>query len=128
MATEGFNHLKDCRHGRMLYNVNDAYVGRSLDLYGEYCEGEIELFKQLVRPGDVVIEVGANIGAHTVWLARATSPGGAVIAFEPQRLAFQTLCANLALNDIVNALAYQQACGRKPGYIFVPVLDPTTLQ
>ena len=30
------------RHGRMLYNVNDIYVGRSLDLYGEYSEGETD--------------------------------------------------------------------------------------
>src|SRR6476620_7891408 len=113
MSTEGFNRLKDCRYGRMLYNINDTFVGRLLDRYGEYSEGEIDLFKQIVRPGDVVIEVGANIGAHTVWFARNTWPGGAVIAFEPQRLVFQTLCANLALNDIVNALVYQQACGRK---------------
>ena len=31
-----FNQLKECRHGWMLYNVNDKYVGRSLDLYGEH--------------------------------------------------------------------------------------------
>ncbi len=34
----------DARHGRMLYNPNDTYVGRSLDLYGEFSEGEVELF------------------------------------------------------------------------------------
>src|SRR5687768_6606900 len=84
-----FNRLKDCRYGRMLYNVNDLYVGRSLDLYGEFSEGEVEVFRQLVRPGDLVMDVGANVGAHTVWFAKAVGPGGVVLAFEPQRLVFQ---------------------------------------
>src|SRR2546421_9260159 len=91
-----FNRMKRCRHGYMLYNVHDQYIGRSLDRYGEYSEGEIELFSQLIKPNDVVIDVGANIGAHTLWFAQRTLPDGIVIAFEPQRLVFQTLCANMA--------------------------------
>src|SRR5262245_2266954 len=98
MVNDGFNRLKNCRHGRMLYNINDRFIGASLHAYGEYSEEEIDLFKQIVRAGDIVIEVGANIGAHTVWFSKETAQGGGrVVAFEPQRLVFQTLCANLAL-------------------------------
>ena len=124
-TTEGFNRLKDCRHGRMLYNVHDMYVGRSLELYGEFSEGETQLFGQIVRPGDLVIEVGANIGAHTVWFARQTAPRGGVIAIEPQRIVFQVLCANVALNSLANVLTMQKACGEENGSIVVPMLDPT---
>ena len=53
-----------------MYLLNDAYIGRSLDVYGEYSEGEIDLFRQLLRPGDVAIDAGANIGALTVGMAR----------------------------------------------------------
>src|SRR5579862_896137 len=102
-----FNRLKDCRHGRMLFNVNDQYVGRSLDLYGEYSEGEIDFFKQVVQPGDTVLEIGANIGSHTVFFAKAVGREGTVQAFEPQRLIFQTLCANIALNNLENVKTYQ---------------------
>ncbi len=119
-----FNRLKQCRHGHMLYNVNDAYVGRSFDLYGEYSEGEIDLFRTFVQPEQVVVEVGANIGAITVFLAKHVGPRGLVVAVEPQRLVYQTLCANLALNSIVNALCYQQASGAHAGSIRVPSLDP----
>jgi FkbM family methyltransferase len=77
-----------------------------------------------VRPGDIVVEVGANIGAHTIHLAQLTGQAGAVIAFEPQRLVFQTLCANVALNSIINVQAYQSAVGEKPGCLHVPRLDP----
>jgi FkbM family methyltransferase len=108
----------------MLYNVNDTVVGRSLDIYGEYSEGEIDLFRAYVRPAQVVVEVGANIGAHTVFLAKHVGSQGLVVAIEPQRLVFQTLCANLALNSIANVVCSQQASGAQAGTIHVPPLDP----
>ncbi len=120
-----FNRQKACRHGQMLYNVNDMYIGRSLDLYGEFSEGEVELFRQIVQPGQTVIEVGANIGAHTVFLAQRVGPQGMVLAFEPQRILFQTLCANIALNSIPNVVCLQHAVGAAQGSIKVPPLDHT---
>jgi FkbM family methyltransferase len=118
-----FNKQRDCRYGRMLFNQHDIYIGRSLDAYGEFSEGEVELFRQVVQEGSVVVEVGANIGVHTLFFARQVGPNGAVIAFEPQRVVFQTLCANMALNSVTNCQCYQQAVGAQPGEICVPVLD-----
>ncbi len=120
-----FNRLKACRYGQMLYNSNDTYIGRSFDLYGEWSEGEVEFFRQAVQPGQCVIEVGANIGAHTVFLAQQVGPKGVVLAFEPQRIVFQTLCANMALNNIPNVVCFQQAAGSQHGFIKVPPLDYT---
>ena len=115
--------LKICRHGPMLFLFTDRYVGRSLDLYGEYSEAEIALFRQILKPEQVVLEVGANMGAHTVFLANAVGPNGAVHALEPQRLLFQVLNANLALNSLSNVWAYNVAAGRNPGRAGVPRLD-----
>jgi FkbM family methyltransferase len=120
---EPFNRLKPCRHGLLLYNIHDMYIGRSLDLYGEFSEGEIELFGQFLKPGMVAVEVGANIGAHTVFLAQRVGPTGHVLAFEPQRVVYQTLCANLALNSITNVRAWNAAVGAAAGEIVVPSLD-----
>jgi FkbM family methyltransferase len=119
-----FNGLTICRHGPMLYNRNDQYVGASLRKYGEFSPGESDVFKAFIRPGDVVVEVGANIGAHTVELSRLVVPGGAVHAFEPQRVVFQTLCANVALNGCMNVFTHQAAIGAAPGEILVPFLPP----
>ena len=120
---EAFNRLKVCRHGQMLYNVNDTYIGRSLDLYGEYSEGEIDLFRQIIQSGSLVVEIGANIGAHTLFLAQHVGRKGVVLAYEPQRILFQTLCANMALNSVPNVACLHQAVGSAPGIIVVPAID-----
>jgi len=119
-----FNHLKHCRHGQFLFNVNDRFIGKSLDLYGEWKEAEIQLFRHIIKPGHVVLDVGSNIGPHTLFFAQAVGLEGAVFAFEPQRLFFQTLCANMALNQVVRAYCYHAAVGETPGSIPVPVRMP----
>ena len=115
--------MKACRHGTMMYLANDQFIGRSLDLYGEFSEGEIEGFAQILKPGMVAVDVGANIGAHTVYFAAAVGPTGAVIAFEPQRPIFQILCGNLALNGHTHVYAHLAALGRSPGTIKVPPIN-----
>jgi FkbM family methyltransferase len=122
--TAPFNRLKACRYGTLLYNINDRYIGQALDLYGEYSEGEVVLFRRIVRPGDIVLDVGANLGAHTIFFSTAVGPRGAVLAFEPQRLVFQALCANMALNNVTNTVCYWTALTDAPGVMSVPVIDP----
>src|SRR4051812_26232890 len=119
----GFNEVRMCNTGPMLYNRHDIYVGGSLAKYGEFSVAEQEVFAQMVRPGSVVVEVGANIGAHTVLLARLVGRDGEVHAFEPQRIVFQALCANLALNQCTNVFAKQMAVGASNGTIAVPAAD-----
>lgn len=110
------------RHGPMLALPGDAFVTRCLEVYGEFSPGERTLLEQLVAHGTVVVEVGANIGAHTVNLARACAPGP-LYAFEPQQRVFQILCANLVLNGIDNVVASPDACGAEPGEAMIPHLD-----
>lgn len=109
----GLYRLVDGRHGRFLANPNDVYIGRALIEYGEFSELESRLILQLCPEDGVVAEVGANIGAHTVAIARKVGPTGGVYAFEPQPIVFQNLCANLALNSLTNVHAYNKACGAR---------------
>lgn len=105
------NCLVKGRHGWFLANRLDRYLGGALLRYGEYGEIELSLLCSLVAPGDCVIEVGANIGSHTVGLARAVGPAGSVIAIEPQPAIFRILCANLALNGLSNVITHACGCG-----------------
>jgi FkbM family methyltransferase len=116
----GHARLVQSRHGYLLHNVHDIYIGRSIATYGEYSEGEVGLFAQICGPGDLVVEAGSNIGAHTVPLAQMVSPGGYVYAFEPQRSVYQILCANVALNSLSNVRAYQLALASEAGSAYIP--------
>jgi FkbM family methyltransferase len=115
--------LKLCRPGFVMFNPKDRFIGRSFDLYGEFSELEAQLFRQIVKPGMVVLDVGANIGAHTLDFARSVGPGGLVIAIEPQRVLYQMLCGNLALNRIAHVRALNAGAGRAVGRAGVPRLD-----
>lgn len=121
----GFNELALCRGGPRVYNKHDVYVGGSLAKYGEFSVSETDLFERIVRKGEIVVEVGANIGAHTVDLANMVGPTGQIYAFEPQRIVFQTLCANIAINQLTNVFAYQAGVGSDVGSISVPYLPPS---
>ena len=116
-------HLENTRYGKLFANKNDLYIGQALVEYGEYCEFELMFIKQLVQSGNVVVEIGANIGAMTVPLAQTVGPEGRVFAFEPQPVVFQNLCANLAMNGLQNVVAYNKACGDQLGYTFFPDID-----
>lgn len=115
--------LAPTRYGSMLFPVGDIWVGRSLATYGEYSESEVMLFRQLVRPGDTVVEAGANIGALTVPLARLVGEGGRLYAFEPQAPIHQVLSANLLINGLRHVHAERAALGTGPGTINVPFVD-----
>jgi len=119
----GFNKLVRGRHGIFVANENDMYIGRALIAYGEFSELEWTLLQRYCRPGNVVVEVGANIGAHTVTIARAVGAAGRVVAIEPQPAVFQALCANLALNCVLNVDALNIGCAESARTLAVPALD-----
>jgi FkbM family methyltransferase len=70
----------------------------SIYLLGSFEPGTMQAYKRLVKPGDTVIDIGANIGAHTLTLAKLVGPSGRVIAFEPTAFAFEKLRKNMMLN------------------------------
>lgn len=116
--------LVDARHGRFLVNPNDQYIGASMIAYGEWGEAEVRLFLSLLKPADTAVEVGSNIGAHTVPISKAVGNAGLVHAFEPQRLIHQMLNANLALNDCLNVHAHLAAVSNKPGVAEICSIPP----
>jgi len=70
----------------------------SIYLLGAFEKSTVATLRQLVKPGDVAFDIGANIGAHTLGLAKSVGVNGKVYAFEPSDFAFVKLRANLALN------------------------------
>lgn len=116
----------ETRFGRMFTLQGDTVIGRSLRIYGEFAGDEVDSILALTRRGDHVLDLGANIGFHTLALASCVGPQGRVTAIEPQRHCFQLLCANVTLNQLPHVHCLRAAVGDQPGTCAVPVLDPAS--
>ena len=128
--------------GTISFFADDEYIGRALSADGGYSPQECEFLCRLVGAGDCVVEIGANIGAITVPLARAVGMSGRVLAFEPQPESFALLERNVhdnGLSEIV--MTNSSALAAAPGKSAMPllaelghrnygnvVLDPTASQ
>jgi FkbM family methyltransferase len=71
----------------------------------------LERLVSIVKPGDVVYDVGANMGLHAVFLAQAVGDSGQVIAFEPELHYCERLRGNAALNGVRNIRISTMALG-----------------
>lgn len=114
----------ETRYGRMLVLTNDRYMGSAFVRYGEYSEAEVALWRQFLPDDAVCCDVGANIGAHTVALARLC-PKGVVFAWEPLPTLYRMLVANVALNGLTHVSPIHAALGDSTGVTKVPGIDYT---
>ena len=72
--------------------------------------------RQRVRPGDCCLDVGAHIGAYALQLARWCSPGGRVIAFEPNPATAAVLRRHVRMNDFDSTIVVEpSALGKSEG-------------
>jgi FkbM family methyltransferase len=94
------------RDGRVFHVLaEDLSVTPTLALYGEW-EPHVEaLLRQILRPGQRVVEAGANVGYHTVGMAASIGRAGRLDSFEPvpelRRLIELNLLANGVLDRVI---------------------------
>lgn len=79
-----------------------------------YEPATLSLFDRVLRPGDTVVDVGANLGLMTLHAALRVGPTGTVVAIEPHPFCFRRLVRNVALNDLGNVRPVQVAAGAVP--------------
>ena len=100
----------------------DRYLSRRLRAEGIWEPYETALLLACLQPGDVFVDVGANIGYYPVIAATVVGADGAVLAFEPEPDNFRLLCANLRLNrcgDQVRAFAAGLADHTHAGQLYL---------
>lgn len=95
----GRNMRTVCHRGGFRWDLDlNEGIDLCIYLFGAY-EGPVRNnYRPLIKPGAVIFDIGANIGAHALPFAEAAGEGGRVYAFEPTDFAFAKLCRNLALN------------------------------
>lgn len=103
--------------------TSEDYIGRVLRESGRFYELEfLESLAELVRPGETVVDVGANIGNHTVFLARHC--GCRVISYEPAPNTAATLRRNIARNMIEDQVEVRErALGSRHGAMVIDSYD-----
>lgn len=90
----------DWRFGAIELPAADRYIRPAIEITGEYSGAEIDLYQALLAPGDVAVDVGANIGVFSIAMALAVGPAGRVLAFEPQPPIHEILERNLARHGL----------------------------
>lgn len=83
-----------------LYSVDDDPIGRALAAYGQWAHAEINLLLAFVGLDSTVVDIGANVGTHSLAFGRRVGPHGAVHAFELQRQVFALLERNMTTYDV----------------------------
>jgi FkbM family methyltransferase len=81
--------------------------------YGYYEYAVRSLIKGLVNPGDVVLDIGGNIGYLACIAAQKTQSKGQVIVFEPNPEMIALINRNVSLNKYTNVSSVCAAVGEK---------------
>ncbi len=103
--------------GSYLTLAADNTIGATIVRTGIWAPKDVAFFRTVVRPGMTVLDVGANIGHHTVLYSSLVGPTGRVIAFEPQSVIFQLLAGNVAINGCENTSVVQSCVGEGEGTV-----------
>ena len=93
--------------------VYDYVVSNFIRKEGTYEPMELEVFRNLIKEGDVMCDIGSHVGSYSIPLAFHVGPSGRVHAFEPFRVVFQLLTGNVAINGLANFYTHNVALGEK---------------
>lgn len=117
------------RNGQTFDVDTSSYLEWVLWVYGEYEPDTEAIIRRYLRPGDVAIDVGANIGIHTMPMSEAVGPQGVVLAVEPLPSVRDRLERNLSLNRATNVRVIAQAASDREGsaLLYPPRADAANL-
>ena len=126
LARSGVFAAAMARRGDLTFSLTDAgermrvpasfrYTSLTAYLLRDWVEPELRELHQLLRPGDVFIDVGANVGLFTLKGARLVGSRGRVLALEPSATAYAELKDNLALNLFATVTPIMAAASNEDG-------------
>jgi FkbM family methyltransferase len=103
----------DYDQGLRLHIDTQSFCEWYIYFYGAFRPRVSALLNEILHPGSVAFDIGANIGMHSVIMANRCGPSGRVVSFEPDPHPYARLCANLRLNGFTFAETHQLALSSK---------------
>lgn len=98
----------------VIYSLkDDNYIGNVITTTGNYEAYETSIILENIKKGDIVVDVGANIGFHTLLFADKVGPEGKVYTFEPDPISYKILLQNIQANHFKNIIAKPLAISNK---------------
>lgn len=97
----------------------NTWVGAQIIYLGEYEDHIKKIFQKNIFSGNTVLDIGANIGFHTLFFSNLVGNKGSVIAFEPVVSNFKMLTENINSNKLNNISALNVALGHKNEVIYI---------
>ena len=88
----------------------------------------VNLVKNEIKKGDVVIDIGAHIGYYTVLFAKLVGPEGKVFAFEASPTNFEILKKNISVNGYKNVILNNKAVSDKNGKLTLYITGRTSTE
>jgi FkbM family methyltransferase len=92
-------------YNKMLVDTRDLLIAPWLLIHGEWEPEETELVKKLIKPGDVFVDVGANLGYYTLLAVRVGASHA--YAFEAQPSTYELLGKNVIINWMTKFVTYE---------------------
>jgi FkbM family methyltransferase len=112
--------------GSLLSVRLDEHIFRHIYFHGEYDPETSQLLQKLVKPGQIWLDVGGNVGFFTMLLSRGVGDTGRVYVFEPNPAMVERIHASLTLNRATNVELVPQAVSNESHHeisFYVPIGD-----
>jgi FkbM family methyltransferase len=107
---------------KLRLDIRDPGLSRAIAIRGSREEQLHHLLNGELGPGDVVVDLGANIGYYTIMMAKISGPNGRIYAMEPEPRNFEMLKANVAINRMSEQVQLfncgaDEHCGQATMYV-----------
>ena len=97
----------------IILNPKNGFIDQEIYWKGVYEEEILNFYTKHIHQGDTFVDIGTNIGEHTLFNAKLVGENGNVVSFEPIPRLFNQVNKSITLSRLNNIQTINKACGEK---------------